>query len=55
MDPVVIVFGLGVGILIGLTGLGGGSLMTAGVLRPALGWLPARRLLARPTTEVASA
>jgi uncharacterized membrane protein YfcA len=28
MDPVVIVFGLGVGILIGLTGIGGGSLMT---------------------------
>jgi uncharacterized membrane protein YfcA len=28
MDPVVIVFGLGVGILIGMTGIGGGSLMT---------------------------
>ncbi len=28
MDPMVIVFGLGVGILIGLTGIGGGSLMT---------------------------
>ena len=28
MDPIVIVFGLGVGILIGLTGIGGGSLMT---------------------------
>jgi uncharacterized membrane protein YfcA len=28
MDPLVIVFGLGVGILIGLTGVGGGSLMT---------------------------
>jgi uncharacterized membrane protein YfcA len=28
MDPVVIVFGLGVGILIGVTGIGGGSLMT---------------------------
>jgi len=28
MDPLVIVFGLGVGILIGLTGMGGGSLMT---------------------------
>lgn len=28
MDPLVIVFGLGVGILIGLTGIGGGSLMT---------------------------
>jgi uncharacterized membrane protein YfcA len=28
VDPLVIVFGLGVGILIGLTGIGGGSLMT---------------------------
>ena len=28
MDPLVIAFGLGVGILIGLTGIGGGSLMT---------------------------
>src|SRR4051794_7384403 len=28
MDPVVIIFGLGVGILVGLTGVGGGSLMT---------------------------
>src|SRR3954452_21442689 len=28
MDPQVILFGLGVGILIGLTGIGGGSLMT---------------------------
>jgi uncharacterized protein len=28
MDPLVIVFGLGVGILIGMTGIGGGSLMT---------------------------
>jgi len=28
MDPLVIVFGFGVGILIGLTGIGGGSLMT---------------------------
>ena len=28
MDPVIVVFGLGVGILIGLTGIGGGSLMT---------------------------
>jgi uncharacterized membrane protein YfcA len=28
MDPLVVVFGLGVGILIGLTGIGGGSLMT---------------------------
>ncbi len=28
MDPMVIAFGLGVGILIGLTGIGGGSLMT---------------------------
>jgi uncharacterized membrane protein YfcA len=28
MDPVVVIFGLGVGILVGLTGVGGGSLMT---------------------------
>ena len=28
MDPMVIAFGFGVGILIGLTGIGGGSLMT---------------------------
>ena len=28
MDPLIIVFGLGVGILVGLTGMGGGSLMT---------------------------
>jgi uncharacterized membrane protein YfcA len=28
LDPIVILFGLGVGILIGLTGVGGGSLMT---------------------------
>jgi uncharacterized protein len=28
MDPLVVVFGLGVGVLIGLTGIGGGSLMT---------------------------
>ena len=28
MDPLVIVFGLGVGILVGMTGMGGGSLMT---------------------------
>ena len=28
MDPLIIIFGLGVGILIGLTGVGGGSLMT---------------------------
>ncbi len=28
IDPLVIVFGLGVGILVGLTGIGGGSLMT---------------------------
>ena len=28
MDPLIIVFGLGVGVLIGLTGVGGGSLMT---------------------------
>ncbi len=28
MDPLLIVFGLGVGMLVGLTGMGGGSLMT---------------------------
>src|SRR3954471_24976369 len=28
MDPVIVLFGLGVGILVGLTGIGGGSLMT---------------------------
>jgi len=28
MDPLIVVFGLGVGILVGLTGMGGGSLMT---------------------------
>jgi uncharacterized membrane protein YfcA len=28
MDPLIILFGLGVGVLIGLTGIGGGSLMT---------------------------
>lgn len=28
MDPLIILFGLGVGVLVGLTGIGGGSLMT---------------------------
>src|SRR2546423_14505769 len=28
MDPLIIVFGLGIGVLVGLTGMGGGSLMT---------------------------
>src|SRR5215212_10138000 len=28
MDPMIVVFGLGVGILIGLTGIGGGAVMT---------------------------
>src|SRR3954451_14184165 len=28
MDPLIVLFGLGVGILVGLTGMGGGSLMT---------------------------
>jgi uncharacterized protein len=28
MDPLIIVFGLGIGLLVGLTGMGGGSLMT---------------------------
>ena len=37
MDPVIVLFGLGVGILIGLTGIGGGSLLAgagAYALRP---------------------
>src|ERR671927_435943 len=28
MDPAIILFGLGVGLLVGITGMGGGSLMT---------------------------
>src|SRR4051794_15675651 len=28
VDPLIVVFGLGVGVLVGLTGMGGGSLMT---------------------------
>ncbi|MBJ7348144.1 MAG: sulfite exporter TauE/SafE family protein, partial [Thermoleophilaceae bacterium] len=28
MDPLLIVFGFGVGVLVGMTGMGGGSLMT---------------------------
>src|SRR3954466_4724962 len=28
MDPLIVLFGLGVGVLIGMTGIGGGSLMT---------------------------
>ncbi|HEV2752748.1 MAG TPA: sulfite exporter TauE/SafE family protein, partial [Solirubrobacteraceae bacterium] len=28
MDPLVVLFGLGVGVLVGLTGIGGGSLLT---------------------------
>lgn len=28
MDPLLILFGLGVGLLVGMTGIGGGSLMT---------------------------
>jgi len=28
IDPLIVAFGLGVGILVGLTGIGGGSLMT---------------------------
>ena len=28
MDPLVVLFGLGVGVLVGMTGIGGGSLMT---------------------------
>ncbi len=40
MDPLIIAFGLGVGILIGLTGVGGGSLMTP-LLLLAGGYSPA--------------
>jgi hypothetical protein len=29
MDPATILFGLGVGLLVGITGMGGGSLMAA--------------------------
>ena len=28
MDPIIVIFGLGIGLLIGMTGMGGGSLMT---------------------------
>ena len=28
MDPAIILFGLGIGVLVGMTGMGGGSLMT---------------------------
>src|SRR4051794_979251 len=28
MDPVIVLFGLGIGMLVGMTGMGGGSLMT---------------------------
>src|ERR687886_2981913 len=28
MDPLIVLFGFGVGVLVGLTGMGGGSLMT---------------------------
>ena len=28
MDPVIVAFGLGIGVLVGMTGMGGGSLMT---------------------------
>src|SRR3954462_2071748 len=28
MDPIVVLFGLGVGVLVGTTGIGGGSIMT---------------------------
>ena len=32
MDPAIIIFGLGVGALVGVTGMGGGSLMTPLIL-----------------------
>src|SRR5436190_11518996 len=28
MDPIIVVFGFGIGLLVGMTGMGGGSLMT---------------------------
>src|SRR5437762_12912262 len=28
MDPVIVIFGFGIGLLVGMTGMGGGSLMT---------------------------
>ena len=28
MDPAIVLFGLGIGVLVGMTGMGGGSLMT---------------------------
>lgn len=32
MDPAIVVFGLGIGILVGMTGMGGGSLMTPALI-----------------------
>ena len=28
MDPLLVLFGFGIGVLVGMTGMGGGSLMT---------------------------
>ena len=39
MDPLIVIFGFGVGVLVGLTGIGGGSLMTP-VLILAFGFSP---------------
>ena len=47
LDPLIILFGLGVGILVGLTGIGGGSLMTP-LLVLFAGVQPGRRHRHRP-------
>jgi uncharacterized protein len=41
MDPLIIIFGFGVGVLVGTTGIGGGSLMT-----------PVRYLRSRPPLAI---
>src|SRR5947209_18569098 len=40
MDPLIVVFGFGVGVLVGTTGIGGGSLMTP-ILILVFGFKPA--------------
>jgi uncharacterized membrane protein YfcA len=52
VDPLVVAFGLGVGVLVGLTGIGGGSLITP-LLVLFAGVQPVIALRARP--EVATA
>jgi uncharacterized protein len=39
MDPLLVVAGLGIGLLVGMTGMGGGSLMTP-ILIPLFGTAP---------------